>query len=124
MTLGQKIKELRLKRNLSVDVFAGLIGVTRQNVYAYENDKIRPKPEKIRTIATVLHTTEVDLLQNISGTGIEKTESWYQAEITRLNRIIEMLSQAQQSLTSQLGKLEGTKMLPIEVDTTPLSLVA
>ena len=39
-TIGERIKELRIKLNLSADDLAELIGKNRSTIYRYENSNI------------------------------------------------------------------------------------
>ncbi len=58
MSIGQRIKSLRLKNNLTQDDLALKLHTTKQTIYKYENGIISNIPSsKIETIATIFHTT-------------------------------------------------------------------
>jgi transcriptional regulator with XRE-family HTH domain len=58
MTVGQRIKLLREKESISQIELAEKIGVSKQNLYKYENDIITNIPsDKIEAIARFLDTT-------------------------------------------------------------------
>ena len=58
MTIGQRIKEMRLDKNLTQDELAARIHTTKQTIHKYENGIITNIPSsKIEAIANALNTT-------------------------------------------------------------------
>ena len=58
MTIGKRIKELRQKLGYAQTELANRIGISKQNLYKYENDIITNIPaDKIELLAVVLKTT-------------------------------------------------------------------
>lgn len=58
MTIGERIKQLRLQKNLSLTEVAAKINTPKQNLYKYENNIITNIPiNKIEQLAEVLQTT-------------------------------------------------------------------
>lgn len=58
MTIGQRIKYLREREGISQIELAEKIGVSKQNLYKYENGIITNIPsDKIEAIASALNTT-------------------------------------------------------------------
>lgn len=58
MTIGQRIKEMRLDKNLMQDELAARIHTTKQTIHKYENGIITNIPSsKIEAIANALNTT-------------------------------------------------------------------
>lgn len=58
MNIGQRIKNMRLKNNLTQDELALSIGTTKQTIHKYENGIITNIPSsKIEAIANILNTT-------------------------------------------------------------------
>lgn len=58
MNIGQRIKNMRLKNNLTQDELALRINTTKQTIHKYENGIITNIPSsKIEAIANVLNTT-------------------------------------------------------------------
>ena len=51
MTLGERIKQIRLGQKLDRPSFAKILGVSKQAVYRYEKDGILPAPAKLIAIA-------------------------------------------------------------------------
>ena len=69
MTLGQKIKEERLRLNLSQEYVAKFIGTSKQAIYKYENEIVTNIPtDKIQALATLFNVTPAYLM------GWEETE--------------------------------------------------
>ncbi|ASN72400.1 putative repressor protein [uncultured Caudovirales phage] len=50
-TIGQRIKTLRTKNNLSLQELADLVGKSKGNISGYENDKYEPSAQTIISIA-------------------------------------------------------------------------
>lgn len=63
MTLGQKIKEERLRLNLSQEYVAKIIGTSKQAIYKYENEIVTNIPtDKIQALATLFNVTPAYLM--------------------------------------------------------------
>ena len=62
MTLGEKIKELRKKANISQEELAEKIGVSRQAVTKWESDAGLPDLENLKSIATLFNISIDELL--------------------------------------------------------------
>ena len=57
-TLGEKIRQLRLEKNLTLDQLATLTGSSKSYIWELENrNPPRPSAEKLAKIASVLGTT-------------------------------------------------------------------
>ena len=75
MTVGQRIKYLREKAAISQIELAEKIGVSKQNLYKYENDIITNIPsDKIEAIARVLDTTPAYIMGWDEATASEDDE--------------------------------------------------
>ena len=58
MTKGERIKELRIKANLTQEALAKYLNTTKQNIYKYENNIITNIPSNnIEDMARILKTT-------------------------------------------------------------------
>lgn len=58
MTIGERIKKLRMKYDISQVELSEMIGISKQSLYKYENGVITNIPsDKIELLADVLHTT-------------------------------------------------------------------
>ncbi len=58
MTIGERIKEKRLEKRMSLERLANAAGVARQTIYKYENNLITNIPtDKIEAIAKVLNVS-------------------------------------------------------------------
>ena len=54
MSIGKRIKELRLQKNLTLEYVGGIIGASKQNLYKYENEIITKIPsDKIEKLAVL-----------------------------------------------------------------------
>ena len=51
MTIGDKLKELRLSNNLTQEKLSNLLEISRVNYTRYENDKVRPDYETLIKLA-------------------------------------------------------------------------
>lgn len=78
MTVGEKIKNLRLKKNYTLDELGKLIDSSRQTLYKYEQGIITNIPkEKIELLAKALGTSPAYLY------GWENYDTYYFDENTR-----------------------------------------
>lgn len=58
MSIGQKIREIRESRSMSLEEVAKLCGTTRQTIYKYENEIVTNIPyDKIVLLSKALQTT-------------------------------------------------------------------
>lgn len=63
MTTGERIKDLRIKRHLTADQLAELVGVNRATIYRYESGDIENMSvDVLKPLAEALHTTPVALM--------------------------------------------------------------
>ena len=63
MNKGERIKRIRIKKGLSQTELANLAGISKQNLYKYENSIITNIPsDKIETIARLCDTTPAYLM--------------------------------------------------------------
>ncbi|MBF0710366.1 MULTISPECIES: helix-turn-helix domain-containing protein [unclassified Gemella] len=78
MTVGGKIKELRLKKNYTLDHLGKMVNISRQTLHKYEQGIISNIPkEKIETLANALGTSPSYLY------GWEADKHYYLDEETR-----------------------------------------
>ena len=58
MSIGKRIKEIRISKNITQDELALKIGTTKQTIYKYENEIVTNIPsQKIELISNALNTT-------------------------------------------------------------------
>ncbi|GIQ63591.1 transcriptional regulator [Paenibacillus cisolokensis] len=62
MSLGRRIKELRLERKLTQQQIAEKLGMGRSNFGHIENDRVTPTAEDLQKIADILETSTDYLL--------------------------------------------------------------
>lgn len=55
MNIGKKIKKLRLERNMSQEKLAKMLGISRESISQYENNKIIPPVNVLEQIAEVFN---------------------------------------------------------------------
>ncbi len=63
MSLGQQLKMFRESQNLSQEDVAKKIGVTRQAVYKWENDKSYPDIDNLIILSEFYNVTLDDLIK-------------------------------------------------------------
>ncbi len=90
MSIGQKIKLLRFKKNLEQNELAKLIGMSNDMISLYERDKNIPSPKAIKKIAKVFEVTPDYFLQ-------ENTE-----EITAIRNFNEVNTKKDDTITEKL----------------------
>ncbi|MGN0369518.1 MAG: helix-turn-helix domain-containing protein [Butyrivibrio sp.] len=74
MTIGERIKEIRTSKKISVDYLAKELGVSKTTVYRYEDSTIEKIPVKIfDRLCTLLDVTPAELMGN-NTTVTDKTE--------------------------------------------------
>lgn len=58
MTIGERIKQLRLERNLTQQELADRLGTSKQAIYKYENGVVTNIPlDRLEQLANILSTT-------------------------------------------------------------------
>ena len=99
MTIGERIKNLREKKNLTQIELANLVGTTKQNIYKYENGIITNIPsDKIELIS---HYLDVSPCYIMGWTEEQKQSTPIVDDRSAIVEKINSLS------GSQLDKLEG-----------------
>lgn len=74
MTIGERIKETRTSKKISVDYLAKELGVSKTTIYRYEDSTIEKIPVKIfDQLCILLNVTPAELMGN-SKTISDKTE--------------------------------------------------
>lgn len=69
MTIGNRLKDLRLKRDLNQDEVAEKLGITRGSYAKYENNITKPPGNKLKLLADFYNVSTDYLL-----TGEDKTD--------------------------------------------------
>lgn len=64
--LGSKLYRLRFERGLSLDDVATAVGVSKPSVWAWENGKAKPLPERIHALARVLAVSPDELVDGVA----------------------------------------------------------
>lgn len=80
MTIGDRLKKLRVKANLTLQDAGGLIGTSKQNLFKYENDIITNIPiDKIEKLSEIYNTTPIEILgwENYTNTTNSTNASFY-----------------------------------------------
>ena len=68
ITLGERIRELRVKNGYSQEMLASLLGVTRQSVSHYESNRRLPGIHALMQLAQLFHVP-VDTFVNLIPAG-------------------------------------------------------
>lgn len=70
MTIGERIKEIRTSKKISVDYLAKELGVSKTTIYRYEDSTIEKIPVKIfDQLCILLNVTPAELMGNTLSTG-------------------------------------------------------
>lgn len=72
--IGERLKEARESRSLTVAALAQLLGITRSAVYLYEDGTNSPQPQMLSKIASVLNMPMPYFLKNI---GVENKDTLF-----------------------------------------------
>lgn len=73
-TIGQRIKELREKKGMSLAALAEVTGLKKSGLSAYENDKYEPSAKATISLSEALGISTDFLLTGNNPTTIEKKE--------------------------------------------------
>jgi transcriptional regulator with XRE-family HTH domain len=65
-SLGSKLYRLRFERKLTLDDVAMAVGVSKPSVWAWENGKARPLPERMHALARVLGVSPDELVDGVA----------------------------------------------------------
>jgi len=68
MQLGQKIRELRVKKSYSLDDMADLLNMSISNYSSFEQGKININFSKLEEICKVLETDVFEILNSLENT--------------------------------------------------------
>ena len=95
--LGERVRELRLKRGLTLEALAERVGSSKSYMWEIENkDVARPSAEKLHQIALALETTAEYLLATEAVTEADATDNaffrkYQQMDEKSKNRLRDML---------------------------------
>lgn len=74
-TIGQRIKKLRIKNEMTMAQLAEKLGVVWQTVQQWENDKSAPKLKRAEEVAAVLGVTSSQLMLGVTPGQAEGSQS-------------------------------------------------
>ena len=74
MALGEKLKTLRLSRNLTQEHLSSELGITQKTYSNFENNKTQPNFEQIEKIAQILEVSILDFLTDDKIAFSQNTE--------------------------------------------------
>ena len=63
-TFGEKLRRLLKQQRLSQQELADALDIPRNTVWRWVNDKTTPESNKLQSLATLLHVSVDDLLNN------------------------------------------------------------
>lgn len=95
--LGERVRELRLKRGLTLEALAERVGSSKSYMWEIENkDVARPSAEKLQQIALALETTADYLLATAAVTEADADDTAFFRKYQKMNpkgkeRLREML---------------------------------
>ncbi|AGL02553.1 helix-turn-helix domain-containing protein [Desulfoscipio gibsoniae] len=111
-TLGERIKQLRQNKNLSVRQLAKEVGVTASFIYQLEQDKVSPSFSTLKSIAGVLNTNMSLLIEE------ELPEEWVIIKKDKRRQVKTENSLVNLELFSFLGT-RNKKMQPLMFNLEP-----
>lgn len=94
MTIGDRVKEQRIKRNISQTTLAQRIHVSKQTLFKYENNIVTNIPsDKIEMLADALNVSPAHLMgwteKQLSSPGISRESGGY-VDHTTPNQLIDI----------------------------------
>ncbi len=91
MTVGEKIYELRFKRNISQETLALELGVSRQSISKWETNQANPDLDKLVLIANYFNVS-IDYLLGYSNEENHKSEEVLRRKITKLGLLSDKMN--------------------------------
>lgn len=129
MNIGEKIRELRIRRNMTQEELAGALYVTPQAVSQWERGRTVPGTDKLSDLAAVLHTNVNALAGNV-----EAAPDWTMRDSLfsagHMYSRMKTLSEAEHLLDTQRALLfmkeahEGQTRKPSFFSDTPVPYIA
>lgn len=80
-TLPVRIARLRKEQGLTLEALAALVNVSKPTVWAWEQGKSRPTPERVAALARLLGVAEDELLTGRDGTALAQALSQARAVV-------------------------------------------
>ena len=71
---GDRLRQFRLRRGLSQDGLALLVGTSQRNIFRYEHNKNQPRANMVARLAHGLEVDEGDFFSNGSDDEEEESE--------------------------------------------------
>ena len=90
--LNERIKELRLARNMSQVELANLLNVTKQSVSNWENDNIQPSIEMLIKLSRVF-SVSTDYLLGLEHRSCIDVTGLSQKQIAHIQQIVDDINQ-------------------------------
>lgn len=105
MSIGQKIREIRESRNMSLEEVAKLCGTTRQTIYKYENEIVTNIPyDKIVLLSKALRTTPAQLFDWEEDKKVSPYEELTEGE-WMLIKMFRQIPEDQQKSFLEMGRV-------------------
>ena len=103
MTLGEKLKKTRLKKNFTQEYLADMLNVSQKTYSNFENNKTTPDFPQMEEISKILAVSVLDFLSGDNMT-INNTNGDHSGFINQ-NQIPEKLIQQYESRISELKEI-------------------
>lgn len=113
-TLGQRIKRERAASGLTLVELATLVGVSKPTLWKWESDKVRPRQETMKALATALGIGELELVYGPPGHLAAPAK---QREPVRARTLAEVVSQSRRAIAEAAGIDEDR--IEISIDLGP-----
>lgn len=103
MSIGSRIRDLRIEQGLSVDDLAKKLGKNRATVYRYESDEIDNFPVNVvGPLAEALHTTPAFIM---GWTEKKEPTTNVDSELAEISKIFTSLNAENRSKLLELSRL-------------------
>lgn len=101
-TFGERLRELRIEKDMNVTHLAGYLGVSRRLISFYENDEREPGHEAIKKLCSLFGCT-ADYLLGLSDDrhGVDSTA----AQRIKLIEMYDKLPQGKQKILDDLAEV-------------------
>ena len=110
MTIGKRIKELRIKNGLTQDELAKRAGFAKITIRQYESDKRTPNFEKLNIIASALNVPVLTFYEDEENHGSVRIDLTDHVRQGVISDYFEMLNDAGKDVATDV--LEGLTMIP------------
>lgn len=85
IVIGQQLTKLRKKNNMSQEKLAELLGVSRQTIYKWENNKSYPDMINLVTISDIFDISIDELIKGVQNYDLDKSRTTCNQIVNQIN---------------------------------------